>query len=318
MAGLQRYAQTWSGDNTTSWETLKYNLRMGQGLALSGISNIGHDIGGFAGPRPDEELFVRWVQSGVFHPRFSIHSWNDDGTANEPWMHPKATLVVRNLIKLRAQLAPYLYDLMWRYHRDGEPVLRPTFFDFSHDHRTFAENDEAMLGASMLVAPVVEPGQTERVVYLPRGSDWIDWWSDETSKGGETADCPAPWDKPVMFVRTGSVIPLNIAEQHFAQPAHMLALRLFLPASGTLEGAVFEDDGVSEAYRSGQYCLWKVSGTCDASAIKLTLSRDGARATEKTLRVLLPLNETRRVEISGHAATEEVFENRRCVVVAIG
>src|SRR6185312_9857384 len=67
-AGLQRYAQTWTGDNATSWETLRWNIRMGLGLALSGVSNIGHDIGGFSGPQPDAELFVRWVEAGVFMP----------------------------------------------------------------------------------------------------------------------------------------------------------------------------------------------------------------------------------------------------------
>ena len=87
---MHRYAQTWSGDNSTSWETLKYNLKMGLGLALSGVSNTGHDIGGFSGPAPDPELLVRWVQFGVFMPRFCIHSWNDDGSANEPWMHPQS------------------------------------------------------------------------------------------------------------------------------------------------------------------------------------------------------------------------------------
>lgn len=317
MAGLQRYAQTWSGDNTTAWETIRYNLKMGQGLALSGISNSGHDVGGFAGPKPDEELFVRWVQSGIFHPRFSIHSWNDDGTANEPWMHPSATPFVRDLVKLRARLAPYFYGLMWRYHRTYEPVLRPTFFDFPRDPRTFEENDETMLGASMLIAPVVEPEQTERVVTLPRGADWADWWTDEITPGGATAACEAPWDKPVFFVRVGSVIPLNVAEQHFAKPAHALALRLFPPAQGMLSGEAFEDDGESDAYRSGAYCLWKVDGTCDASSIKLTLAREGALPlTDDALRLLLPLNETRRVEVAGHATKEERFEGRRCVLVA--
>ncbi|HXP97729.1 MAG TPA: TIM-barrel domain-containing protein, partial [Telmatospirillum sp.] len=71
-AGMQRYVQTWSGDNYTCWETLKYNVRMGTGLALSGVSNTGHDIGGFAGPKPEPELFLRWVQFGIFLPRFSI------------------------------------------------------------------------------------------------------------------------------------------------------------------------------------------------------------------------------------------------------
>ncbi|MGR8025130.1 TIM-barrel domain-containing protein, partial [Burkholderia cenocepacia] len=90
-AGMQRYVQTWSGDNDTSWETLRYNLKMGLGLALAGVSNIGHDIGGFSGHAPSPELLLRWVQFGIFMPRFSIHSWNDDGTVNEPWMYPEIT-----------------------------------------------------------------------------------------------------------------------------------------------------------------------------------------------------------------------------------
>ncbi|MBV9299941.1 MAG: alpha-glucosidase, partial [Verrucomicrobia bacterium] len=89
--GLHRYAQTWSGDNYTSWETLRYNIKMGIGLALSGVSNLGHDVGGFSGPAPDPELFLRWVQFGIFMPRFSIHSWNDDESVNEPWMYTEIT-----------------------------------------------------------------------------------------------------------------------------------------------------------------------------------------------------------------------------------
>src|SRR5262249_4667017 len=111
FAGMQRYVQTWSGDNTTSWETLKYNVRMGLGLALSGVSSSGHDVGGFDGPRPDAELFVRWVGFGIFLPRFSIHSWNTDRTVNEPWMDPEVTPHVRDLIKVRYPPLPYLYDL---------------------------------------------------------------------------------------------------------------------------------------------------------------------------------------------------------------
>jgi hypothetical protein len=91
--------ETGTGDNHTSWETLRYNIRMGLGLAMSGISNTGHDIGGFSGPAPGPELLLRWVQYGIFLPRFSIHSWNDDQTVNEPWMHPDVTPQVRELIK---------------------------------------------------------------------------------------------------------------------------------------------------------------------------------------------------------------------------
>lgn len=250
--GMHRYVQTWSGDNSTSWETLKYNLKMGLGLSLSGISNTGHDIGGFSGPAPDPELFVRFVQFGVFLPRFSIHSWNDDGTVNEPWMHPQATDCVRDLVKLRYRLIPHLYDLLWRYHRDYEPILRPTFFDFPDDPQCWRENDEMMVGASLLSAPVVEPHCVERRVYLPAGTLWYDFWTGESSAGGQTVTRPAPLDRPVLFAREGSAIAVNIAEQCFAKRAERRGFLVFPPQDpGAFVVENFEDDGESEAYCSG-------------------------------------------------------------------
>ncbi|MBV8968919.1 MAG: glycoside hydrolase family 31 protein, partial [Verrucomicrobia bacterium] len=215
--GMHRYVQTWSGDNYTSWETLRYNIKMGIGLALSGVSNLGHDIGGFSGPAPDPELLLRWVQFGIFLPRFSIHSWNDDGSANEPWMYPEITPCISDLIKLRYQLIPYLYDLLWRSHRDYAPVVRPTFLDFPDDDRCYEENDEMLVGANLLLAAVVEPGQLAREVYLPKGSGWYDFWTGAYFPGGQKVVLAAPWNQPPLLVRAGCAIPLNVAKQHFSQ-----------------------------------------------------------------------------------------------------
>jgi alpha-glucosidase len=110
------------------------------------VSNVGHDIGGFSGPAPDAELLLRWVQFGIFMPRFSIHSWNDDHSVNEPWMYPIVTPYIRDLIKFRYRLIPYLYDLLWRSHRDYEPIIRPTFHDFPEDENCYVENDDMLLG----------------------------------------------------------------------------------------------------------------------------------------------------------------------------
>lgn len=217
--GMHRYVQTWSGDNYTSWETLRFNLKMGLGLAMSGVSNSGHDIGGFSGPAPGPELFARWVAFGIFLPRFSIHSWNDDGTVNEPWMYPEVTQHVADLIKLRYRLIPYLYELLWQSHNAYEPVLRPLFGEFPHDPRCLADGDDMMLGSSMLVAPVVDAGQSTRDVYLPAGTRWVSYWSGEAFDGGQSVTLPAPFEKPVFLLREGSVVPLNIAEQHFGRPA---------------------------------------------------------------------------------------------------
>ncbi|MDB5482803.1 MAG: malZ [Caulobacteraceae bacterium] len=201
FAGMQRYAQTWSGDNRTSWESLKWNIPMGLGLALSGVSSIGHDVGGFAGPRPDSELFVRWVGLGVFLPRFSIHSWNDDGSVNEPWMHPGVLDDVRALMRLRQRLAPYLSTLLQRYRDSYEPVMRPLFHDFPDDPEAWSETDDFLLGDAVLVAPVTAPGVTARRVRLPAGAHWRDAWTGEMFVGGETVDRPAPYARPPFFIR---------------------------------------------------------------------------------------------------------------------
>jgi alpha-glucosidase len=156
-AGMQRYVQTWSGDNRTNWDTLRYNIRMGLGMSLSGLFNVGHDVGGFSGDKPDAELFVRWVQNGVMHPRFTIHSWNDDQTVNEPWMYPGVTPAIRGAIELRYRLLPYLHPALagaCRRRTDAAPDLprsRARCADL-------AECDDFLLGRDLLVASVVEPG----------------------------------------------------------------------------------------------------------------------------------------------------------------
>jgi alpha-glucosidase len=316
-AGMQRYVQTWSGDNATSWETLRYNIRMGLGLALSGVSNSGHDIGGFSGPAPDAELFVRWVQAGVFMPRFSIHSWNDDGTVNEPWMHPAATETVRALIALRYRLLPYLYDLTWRHHADFEPIVRPTFLAFPDDRECLAENDELMLGPWLLTALVVEPGAVTRSFYLPAGAIWRDFWSGERFDGGRRVTLPAPLDRPVLLVREGAAIPLNIAEQHFDRRADQRAFAVFPPPAGKVEGRCFEDDGESEAWRDGGYGFWRMEVDCAEDRLIVAFGREGpSPPAGDTLTVLLPQSEARPVEAGvGRIAFDRVESGWRVVAI---
>ncbi|MFT4171862.1 MAG: glycoside hydrolase family 31 protein [Rhodocyclaceae bacterium] len=320
VAGMQRYVQTWSGDNYTSWETLRFNIKMGVSLALSGVSNTGHDIGGFNGPKPDPELFLRWVQHGVFLPRFSIHSWNDDQTANEPWMYSDITPHIRELIKFRYRLIPYLYDLLWRSHSRYEPMIRPTFYDFPDDSACYEENDDMMLGRQLLVASVVEPGKRDRAVYLPQGSAWYDFWSGDHYAGGQTVTLPAPWDHPPLLVREGAILPLNIAEQHFAQPADARAFAIFPPRGvGEASESFFEDDGESQAYRTGQYGFWNVTVNADAVRLRVGVDATGERApSARTVTVRLPAQEIRPVDVvAGRVLSDKVVGLQREIVVAL-
>jgi len=297
--GMHRYVQTWSGDNSTSWETLKYNLKMGLGLALSGVSNTGHDIGGFSGPAPNAELFIRWVQFGLLMPRFTIHSWHDDGTINEPWMYPEATPFIRDLIKLRYRLIPYLYYLLWLYHRDYEPMIRPTFFDFPDDLRCWLESDDMMIGSALLAAPVVEPGRIDRDVYLPRGTNWYDFWSGETFAGGKTITRPAPWTRPVLFARESCCIPVNVAAQSFAMRADHRSFMIFPPTGcGAFTTENFEDDGESEAYRTGGCGGWRIRVETDARSVLVRIQRFGVFGKlDPEPDLILPMSEVRAVSV---------------------
>ncbi len=209
-AGIQRYVQTWSGDNETSWHTLRWNIPMGLGMSLSGIPNVGHDVGGFFGPAPDAELFVRWVQCGIFLPRFTIHSWNTDGTVNEPWMHPEVLPIIREAFRLRYRLLPYLHALMVEAHETGAPIMRPLVYEFPDDPRCTTESFTFMLGAHLLVAPVLEPGARTWRVYLPAGTAWCDWHTGTWHDGGQTVEVAAPLDRIPLFVRDGGAIPLDV------------------------------------------------------------------------------------------------------------
>ncbi len=210
--GLQRYAQTWSGDNTTCWETLRWNIRTGLQMSLSGMFNIGHDVGGFFGPTPSPELFVRWVQACCLNPRMVMNSWKADGTVNVPWLHPQVTADVAAAIRLRYHLMPTLWSLFERASQRHEPIVRPTFYDFPDDETCFDDSDDFMLGSNLLVAPVVESGATTRKVYLPRGpAAWFDFYTGQRFEAGQTHTVPAPWSKLPLFVRSGAAIAVAAA-----------------------------------------------------------------------------------------------------------
>ncbi|SCX99821.1 glycoside hydrolase family 31 protein [Alkaliphilus peptidifermentans] len=300
--GMQRYVQTWSGDNRTSWKTIKYNIQMGIGLSMSGIYNIGHDVGGFAGAAPEPELFVRWVQNGIFNPRFTIHSWNDDSTVNEPWMYPSVTHYIRNLIKFRTKITPYIYNLLHRSYKHYEPMIRPTFYNFEEDSNTFEENDDFMLGPDMLVASVVEKGAYERRVYLPVNQvGWYDFHTGLWYSGGERVVIPAPLDYTPLLVKAGAIIPINDAAIQFDTKSHdKRGFNLFPhKENGESTYELYEDDGISNKYLEDIYTIVKVKMISDKDTITVEISKEGKyQLPYKEVRFYLPKGEVRRLIIN--------------------
>ena len=190
-SGIQRYAQTWCGDNFTSWKSLKYNIPIITGMGLSGQPNEGADIGGFAGPAPEEELFVRWVQQGIFQARFSIHSASNDNTVTEPWMFKDSADIIRDAINFRYSLTPYLYSAAYEASKIGAPIMRVLVYEFQNDENVYDTSFDYMFGRDILVANVLEKGAKTRSVYLPKGTKWYRWDKNfECCEGGQTIARP--------------------------------------------------------------------------------------------------------------------------------
>lgn len=298
--GIQRYAQTWSGDNSTSWDSLRWNLRTGLTMSLSGMFNFGHDVGGFSGPVPGPELLVRFAQAGALHPRFIMNSWKPDGVVTTPWLHPEALPAIRWAIRLRYRLMPYFYSLYRHAVEAGEPILRPTFFDFPEDPATLAENDELMLGPNLLAAPVVEDGARQRQLYLPRGpAGWYDFYGETRHLAGQRALVTAPLERVPLLLPEGAILPLTAEAQDFSrlhdEPSR--CIRIFPgPETGQSRFTLYEDDGLSLRHREGEFACLDLWLEWDRDMIRLRLDKRGGYVLPfGSITVAVPAAERRRL-----------------------
>lgn len=263
--GIGRYAQTWTGDNYTSWDSLRYNIATMLGCGLSGISQTGSDIGGFAGPAPDAELFVRWVWCGVLLPRFTIHSANDDNTVTEPWMYPERMDAIRAAFRVRSRLLPYLYSLSAHAHHCGEPILRPMVYEFPHDPHVRCEDVDFMLGNGILAACVVEKGAQTRSVYLPEGDVFYEFGTRQRHPGGQVITVPAPLDRTPLFQRGGSILPLQNDDR----------IDLWICPDKACSFTLYEDDGISNDYLDGLFSATKYTLVRNQDLVFIECERTG-------------------------------------------
>lgn len=279
FAGIQRYSQTWAGDNYTSWKSLKFNIATILGMGLSGVANNGCDIGGFWGPHPDAELFVRWVQNGVFQPRFSIHSCNTDNTVTEPWMYQEYTPLIREAINLRYRLMPYLYSLMRQAHQNGHPIMRPIFYEFQHDSRTYEQSVDFMLGNGLLVANIVEQSATKRKIYLPSGNNWYDFYTMQKYAGGQEIEISVNLSSIPLFIRDSAIIPLTKDEARL-QSGYFKHLKLLIGGESS-EFQLYQDDGLTQEYKDGGYSETTITVLKSAEQTQINFKHSG-KVTPKT------------------------------------
>jgi alpha-glucosidase len=223
-AGNQRFAWNWTGDVNSSWETLQQIIPIMLNLTLSGQYFSGSDIGGFSA-HPDPELYLRWFQLGAMSPFFRLHSATGL-PPREPWHFDEFTLgIIRRTLQLRRELMPYLYSLAYLANSCGEPMIRPLFWEDPKNVDFYHIDDQFLLGDHLLIAPVLEPGESSRTVMLPPG-EWVDYWNGTPWPGPGPVRILVNFSQIPLFVRAGAVLPLAHQED--------LVLRIYLPSLGKL------------------------------------------------------------------------------------
>ncbi len=276
-AGIQKYAQTWAGDNLTCWDSLKYNIATILGMSVSGVANQGCDICGFYGVAPEEELLVRWIQNGIFQPRFSVHSTNIDNTVTEPWMYSNSKEIVRDAMKFRYRMLPYYYSLMVRAHETGLPIMEPMCSVFQNDPKCYEEGVDFMVG-DLLVANVVEKGAKTRKVYLPEGNVFYDFYTREKFEGGQTIEFPVDMTSIPMFIRGGAIIPLAGNQIFNAAQEKITELNIVASLDHDNSFVLYEDDGNTREYLNGQYLKTNIDMKVGEKAY-FTFTREGQYET---------------------------------------
>src|SRR5688572_28322286 len=251
-AGIQRYSTMWTGDTNSTWESLALNIPMFTSLGLSGEPFVGSDVGGFIG-RGNGELLARSYQVSFLAPFCRNHKVID-GYDQEPWRFGKHYEdIIRKYLKLRYQLLPFLYTTLEEAHRTGVPMFRPLLLNYQDDANTYNLDDQFMIGNDLLVAPVMKPDVTRRLVYLAKGV-WYDYWTNKRYDGATTITVGAPLDTVPMFVRGGAIIPSGPAMSYVGEkPVDPITFSIYPDSSGSASTTLYEDDGVSPSYKQERF-----------------------------------------------------------------
>jgi alpha-glucosidase len=321
-AGVQRYSAIWTGDNVASWDHLRLSIPMLLNLGVSGVPLVGTDVGGFSG-NPTPELYTRWLQAAALTPFLRSHSeWGSN--PHEPYSFPKEfTDINRASIELRYRLLPYLYTLFREHTETGAPVMRPLWFEYPDDQRTYLIEDQYLVGRDLLVAPVVVESTTKRKVYFPKGDNWVDWWTGKLYEGGKEVEVEAPLDRLPLFARSGAVIPTQPVIQHtgemsrvpltlmvaFSPPVTDLSVSPDIPihVHKSDVSRLYEDAGEGFGYQRGSFRMTTITQTDN----RIRLSGEGIYDAARPLAAVeyLGLNAApHEVRVGGRVVTNATFD----------
>lgn len=268
FAGIQRYAFGWSGDAgngndvTDGWNRLRYQIPLALSSGLCGIPFWSCDISGYCGDISDysamAELYVRWLQFGVFNPISRAH--HEGNNAVEPWLFGSAAeQACRDAISLKYSLFPYIYSYAREAFDKGLPLMRPMVMTFPEDKEAKDMDTQFMFGDQLLVAPVVEPEVTAIRVYFPEG-EWIAFDDPDVRFRGGWTEIPVSLQKLPLFVRAGSVVPMQPIVQYIGEKKDAPVWYTIYPKrSGKSSFRHYSDDGESLDYKADKFAVTEVS-----------------------------------------------------------
>lgn len=263
FAGQQRNAtMLWSGDIKASWQVLKKQISAGVNLSLSGIPYWNTDIGGFftsqnfpLGVKDPayQELYVRWLQFAAFTPMFRSHGTQ---TPREIYHFGKkgdiAYDIIEKYINLRYLLLPYIYSTSWEVTSHSSSMMRGLMMDFKEDPKALHINDQYLFGKSILVAPITDSLVNKKIVYLPKGTSWTDFWTGEQYTGGQEIQKEISINTIPLFVKAGSIIPMGPAQQYVGEKNNsILDIRIYKGANGVF--TLYEDENDNYQYEKGVF-----------------------------------------------------------------
>ena len=350
FAGQQHYGSNmWSGDVNSSWDMLRKQVPAGLSFSLTGNPNFNTDIGGFfcnayntrgPGSAPKnpqfQELYVRWMQYGLFCPVFRSHGAD---APREIWQFGKKGEpvydAIEQQIRLRYRLIPYLYSTAWQVTSNNESYLRPLFSDFAQDRKVWDIADEFMFGRSILACPILDPQYTEEKIvrtnamtgwdrkeasgqksevrdvnwtasktatkYLPKGATWYDFWTNKTYKGGQTVTLTTSLNRVPMFVRAGSILPLGPEMQYVGEKSwDNLEIRVYPGADGSF--TLYEDEGDGYNYEQGYYATITFQWNDKARSLTIGTRQGGYKGMilDRKFTIVLPDGTTRTVTHNGN------------------
>jgi alpha-glucosidase (family GH31 glycosyl hydrolase) len=316
-SGSQRFGMIpWSGDVNRSWSGLQSQTEIALQMGMQGLGYMHSDLGGFAGDYFDNELYLRWLQYGVFQPIFRPHAQEE--VASEAVYKDIITRAkAKKLIELRYQMLPYNYTLAFDNNQKGLPLMRPLLMEEPLNDALSAVSDTYLWGDNFLITPITSPSVTSKPIYFPQGNSWFDFYTDEKYNGGRMQTVAVQQDYIPTFVRGGSFIPMIKTIQNTA--AYNLSnfdLHYYLDEKiSSSSGKLYHDDGTTpNAFEKGLYEMLDFKSNLINNVLTINLSNTVGKSfsgTDKNVNLILHhvVNKVKSIAINGKNTTFKTENN---------